>query len=98
MPTDQNCESGVFWAIRHEWDFCAIRINRVSKSRAYYTDGCGKERFMDAGKLLPWRGGEVTARRLVEQLKSARAERDNRKKRADAWFARQIKELVGASE
>jgi len=89
------------WAIKHDWGFEAVQIVKVSKSRAYYIRqwaGRGEERFCDATKILPWRGDEAGAQKLVEKLTSAKAEYQRRRSAADQWFDARIKELAALSQ
>lgn len=89
------------WAVKRDWGFKAVQIIKVSRSRAYYIDqwaGRKQERFCDSSKILPWRGDEAGAQKLVEQLKSASAECTRRQIAAQQWLDARVHELAALSQ
>lgn len=102
--TDTNREAQhtpLPWAIKHDYGFEAVQIIKVRKSRTYYIERWGGrewEKFCDSSKILPWRGDEAGAQKLVEQLTSAEDECDRRRAAARQWLDARIKELAALSQ
>jgi hypothetical protein len=83
--------SGAIWAVLDQYSYEPVEVIRETEKTVFYF-AHGKERRTQS--VLPWRGSEEEARKLSQQLASARSERNRRCHEADVWFLNRVKELT----
>lgn len=84
------------WIIKESYGFKAVELIKRTASTVFYVDRgwgggetrAGKEKFLD------WEGDEKTALALVEKLNSARAECEQRRRRAADWLQSRKAEIL----
>lgn len=93
-------QSRTTWAVLDDYGYTPVEVTRETASTVFYKVWNQQGTAAIERKTLSalrWRGPEADARRLSGQMKSAKAERDNRVRRANDWFRARVAELTAAN-
>ena len=84
------------WAVIDDWSVHAYLITKVTDAQVRFFDN-KRERRSYKEKVLGAFDDESTALRVVEQIKSARAEANRREQAARLWARQRVEEIIAAA-
>ena len=92
MTTEYPC-----WGVYEGFTFEAVRIDRQTPGRIWYSRVGAQSKITLPSSFLPYRGDELGARRLAENMNKALAIRGEQRRQVDEQYARAREHFIAAA-